>query len=695
MHLRDVVVSRTQNALESETTLGNIVSHYNYSRPPLFPRDDAEMTLGDARSSSPSVENLRAYPEGHDVFREQTGNTYYNMATGAFEIPGRTSRLEHRPDIAFGRPQQRRRIPGPPNVPAPAPPPLHGKSGAQYYSGWSDLPTTDQTYGNTGQLLQLTPQESTYPPYPGLQGAGSATYAYDGTHGARRHVRRRAHFTGNEAFGRDYDEGEDKENTPPGPSRAERGAGMQSGLAVPRPLHRSSSYYPDDESVWESTQASESRANLADPDAIGRPNEEERPSQESYANTSRCSTDHRLSVPRQAPIAGSASRRPSEQISGMAAGQPRVINPAAALPTWREEVPTEETKAKGILGGKFREDVADIQELDRLGKTNPAAFRKAKDFFADKFGRLKLSPPKAAYSPKDSFSKAIQLGSNRDAHQSASSDTQGLLNHRGEPVMSGGLRFSETTNTFMTSPRTPVSATKPYSPLHPTPVTPAPVTPPASALVRGRATTESTRATAPRSNQDTPITDNIELRRMRKKKPTHVSRAAMSSQTELQPLALVESTASAASRRLTVAEFLAAEPGWTAEPDFSRTGALAQYFHRADAFGIQQPDGTVERVSLLMRPEEARNIGTRRSQRKLTRWYFRVCILCPLTAILFGLGGLDWRMRQITKGRITEMSPTAKKQALEVYVALGIIAWSGLGVMIAMSIIASKGESYA
>ena len=44
-------------------------------------------------------------------------------------------------------------------------------------------------------------------------------------------------------------------------------------------------------------------------------------------------------------------------------------------------------------------------------------------------------------------------------------------------------------------------------------------------------------------------------------------------------------------------------------------------------------------------------------------------------------------MKQITKGRITEMSPKAKKSSLQVYLPLGLLVWVAFGIMIAMIII--------
>jgi hypothetical protein len=92
-------------------------------------------------------------------------------------------------------------------------------------------------------------------------------------------------------------------------------------------------------------------------------------------------------------------------------------------------------------------------------------------------------------------------------------------------------------------------------------------------------------------------------------------------------------------------------------------------------------------VNQLMTPRDAFNLPTRRIQQRLTRPYFRFCIACPITAAFFGLGGLDWKMRQMTGGRVVEMSPTAKKQALTMYLPLGFIIYAAIGVLIAVFVV--------
>ena len=714
------MLNRTQNTLEQDSTVGNIVNHYNYARAPLAQVDDDEVTLGDMLSRSPSLEFTRV--RNVDPFQGPVDGSHYNTETGSFVDPRRASRMESPPSFAYGRPRPASRMSGPPSMPAPPPPIAHAQSGMQYrnFSAYADLPSTDHTYGNTGQLLQLTPREAGRAPNAGPTFASSPGLEIRGDQDLRR---TRSHAYPRDAHGVPlspvYYDDEDKENTtPPGTSGLEEGSSaghtpilpqtwsvLQSrnrgpataNRAAPLAMPRSSSYYPDDDgSVWEdSSQASGSRANLAEPDP--------RPSQESYADTSICGSSHRLSLPPppppNTPNATTMSESLYAKFSGRAAGHSRVPVPQNVRPDWRKVAETDEKLARKILEDKILEDTilgktgimtprrnrdnytADMKELERLRKNNPSAVEKAVTSVAQKLG--KLSPLKPAYTPQSSFSKTALLGSNKKAHDFASSDTQGLLSYRGSPYMRGALQFSDTAGTFQTARDTLSTvaggSVKGYSPLSPTPVTP-----PAMALVRDRAPTSSTRASAKNATPETPVPESIEMKCFRNKKK-QVSRVAMSSQTELQPLQLVESTATATGR-LTDAQLQ------DAEPDFSRNGPLAAARNthrivRPTSFVIQQADGSAQRVSLLMRPAEARTIGVRRRQKELTRPYFRACAFFPPTALLFGLGCFDGKMRAKTNGAIIEMLPSAKREALTVYVPLGVIAYAVIGLMIALLVL--------
>ena len=657
------------------------MSHYNYPRPALAPLDHDEVTISPADSPSPSIEfaRVRGYAKSDDGFNLPMSGSHFNIQTGYFEDQRRASRMESPPNFTFGHPGQTSRFFGPPGIPAPMPQASSLQSRTPYYhSGLTDLPTTDQTYGNTGQLLQLTPHEARYPPSSG------PSNAYDYSAGAPPE----------DPFELEYDDEEEKENTPPRPAR------VPGFYMTSQAMPRSSSYYPDDQSVWESTQASESRANLADP--------VNRPSEESYADTS--VSGNRLSM----PVGLSAGVHPSAashaDTPGHRTDQRRGADHSSASPDCRKIAETDEKKARKILEDKILEGnlndkmspmapkidkaqhAANMKELERLRQSNPSAVGKAVRAVADKLGNL--SPTKPVYSPQSSFTKAARLGSNRRAHHSTSSETHGLLSYNGSPYMAGGLQFNDSMKTFQTAPRAPSTAAggsiKDYSPL-----TPSPVAPPATVLMRDRAATCSPLVNLFDSAQDTPVRETIELRQVHKKKPRLVSRAAMSSQTELQPLQLVESTAaSGVTGRLTDAQLAEAEPGWTTRPDFSEEGALARqisHIRRPASFVIQQADlGGAGRISLLMKPDDVRNFRMLREQKELTKPYYRACNLFPIAALLLGLGCFDFKMRSMTNGRIVEMEPAAKKLALGLYLPLGVIIYASIGLSITMIVIASR-----
>ena len=714
------LLNRTQSNLEAESTVGNIVNYYNYSRPPLAPLGTRLAGSEDLLSPSPSVELGRVGGLGIELFQSPEDGNSYNAETRTLEDPMLAARTESPPSFAY----EGRRLPahvfGAPNLPIP-PTPAAARDGSgpyRYHSEFTDLPTTDQTYGNTGQLLQLTPRGRDWP----FTSPQSSISAPRPQHEQSRLVGIGQAFTPHDSHTAlptvTYDD-EDKENTPPHPAFPDedspfsvpptwsevrsrvRGPPTVNNLAA-YAMPRSSSYYPDDDSVWESTQSSHSRENLADHNAGRNASEEIRPSQDSYADTSVCGSNHRLSYPRVPPI-------PTPFCDSNGITRPHASSPYSARQDWRAVINSDEKLARKILEDKILEDTLlgemgpitprrdkveylnDMRELERLRKDNPSAVERAVNAVVDKLG--KLSPLKPVYSPEYSFSKGKQLASGKNAHDSGCSETQGLLEGRCDsPYMSGGLQFSDTSNTFKTARRIPSMAmcppVKAYSPL-----SPPPLTPPANALIRGRAGTNSTRVasllTVP--EPETPVTENIEMKNLRKKK--HVSRVAMSSQTELRPLQLAESTrASASPGALTDAQLMEAEPGWTLEPDFSDNGPLARLTRRSSgptAFLIQRADGGVERVSTLMRPQQARNLRTTHLQKQLTRPYFKACVIFPLSAAFFGLGCLDYKMVKMTDGAILEMSPSAKKQALTTYLPLGMIIYTAIGLMIALIVLIS------
>ncbi|KAK3710684.1 hypothetical protein LTR37_010103 [Vermiconidia calcicola] len=724
----------TQSTLEPETTVGNIINHYHDVRQPSTYLDsNADARQGGDSTSSP-IEAGRTRLQSQNPFLAPWESSEGNaVSTASYGTPGLVSRLESPPTFSYGRPEQPRappRMAGPPPVAPPTPqlPNTEGRTPYYYPSGYTDLPTTEQTYGNTGQLLGLTPPRGIQWPFyrstddtsPGQRGERQARTARGQTYSPRG------------AFATTptprYREDENKENTAPHTVRAEDSL-MSLGhtprfpslaelpsyvrfpsvtyLSAPRPMPRSSSYYPDDDDAWESTQASESRANLAERNAdveAEHVDDVGRTSQDSYADTSVAGSTNRFSLPREAVPA--MPRMPAIDWQTRSVAQRNVRREGPRAVRSNEEI------AQKILEDKILEDTvlteaalatprrdqtqytADMKELERLRRNDPTAVQKATAAVAEKIGRMKMSELAPIYSPQQSLARARNVGPSRlQRGGTFSSETEVLLHeHQASPCTSGALQFSETANTFQTARRrphplatnTPVAG---YSPL----LTPPPVTPPATAFFRDRSGTATTRADSIQPTPESPYTENIEMKPLRKKK--RVARAVMSSQTELRPLTLADSTAaSATGGRLTDAQLINAEPGWTTRPDIPESSPAAHVPRNSipTSFAIRQADGTMQEVSLLMRPDHARNMATRHRQQNLTKPYFRWCIICPLTALYFGCGGLDFKMREISEGKIEEMSPTAKKTALRTYVPLGAILYAAIGLMVAMIVISAR-----
>lgn len=158
----------------------------------------------------------------------------------------------------------------------------------------------------------------------------------------------------------------------------------------------------------------------------------------------------------------------------------------------------------------------------------------------------------------------------------------------------------------------------------------------------------------------------------------------MSSQTELRPLQLAESTqVSGMTGRLTDQQFAEAEGTWSMRPGRTEDQAHTRVL-------LRQSDSSPEQVNQLASAQDVRSRPVRRIQWRFTRPYYRGCILFPVAALIFGCGGLDWRMRQMTGGRIREMAPKAKKRALRIFAPLGLILYAVVVLMITLIVYIAK-----
>lgn len=158
---------------DQDTTVTNIVNTYMYPRsPPVFPFTDSE----DEGDDEGGLEfEMVSRPASSELGRAPP-HTSLNNQDEAFQVrPGVDNVGKHNRHNAslYGNEGSTQMAPSssPPSHVLPAyMPPMYTAQGQLYcYSDCAELPSsTDQTYGNTGQLLHLTPcrEEPVYPPYP-------------------------------------------------------------------------------------------------------------------------------------------------------------------------------------------------------------------------------------------------------------------------------------------------------------------------------------------------------------------------------------------------------------------------------------------------------------------------------------------------------------------------------------------------
>ena len=587
---------------------------------------------------------------------------------------------------------------------------------------------TDGTYGSTSQLLRLTPQvgrratpaDTLAPLTAGLRGV-YIDQGFEEAQVAPADTRRTPIPPPIDA------ENENKENirTPsPRPvstlsvtlraaATYREGAHRTRGPAINNVLHahemlRLSSFYSqDEEDDWESIQLSESRGprgGFADEQGGEHENlQESRPSQDSYADTSVAGSSHRLSL----PLPGIVIPMPPASIrtiwpSGEAASPDSVAardgtSPSVGSAT-RDEDGTKGSlhhKAHAVLGlsgvhipardAALR--VGKQKELQVIGQKTPSAVGKAVEAVRDAI--RSLTHVKPGDTTQANTFKMPSFGLGKKTSIGRVSQTRGLLTEPPSPFSNQGLRRSESPNTLQTIGRRPSdfanSPVRPFSLLNPTGIAS-----PTPARLRGADINSTAQCGGYHPSPEALGAESIEMASLSRGR--RVSRVAMSSQTELRPLQLADSTAASGfTGRLTDVQLAEAEGGWTMRPDVSRSSPLTRISTRgagSATLGNQSDDDLP--VNQLMRPHDALNISTRRIQKKLTRPYFRVCIACPISAALFGLGGLDWKMRQMTAGRVVEMSPSAKKQALTMFLPLGVVLYAAIGILIGVFIVLAE-----
>jgi len=149
-------------------------------------------------------------------------------------------------------------------------------------------------------------------------------------------------------------------------------------------------------------------------------------------------------------------------------------------------------------------------------------------------------------------------------------------------------------------------------------------------------------------------------------------RPAMSGQTTLRLLHLgntnVESstTSCVPGRRLTNSELARREPNWTMSPE--------TYSSPRTAFDLPDDAPLLRRMDDSYIEAGGRSSGKER--RAISVKYFAITALCPVSAVMFGLGKFDARARTISEGRVDGMGTEDKLWALWIAAPLSTIFYA-------------------
>lgn len=554
-------------------------------------------------------------------------------------------------------------------VPTPPQPTYNGiRKPALYYTDYSDLPSTDQSYGNTNHLLNITseaaaeyPQNRPYfPCHPATCVDPAHIHIYEDRGPDAPH---------NSSV--EYFEDDDKEEVLPDDYQSWRAQDQDDhdDGDLGRAMLRSSSFYPEDgQSAW-ITEADPSQSDLRTTHRFSGM------SADSYANTSFVESQHRFSF--QPPTAPAQTSRPplspvfhsppSVPPAVSAFGAVKAIDDIQDIADRRRHLIeqridvlqskiAQEQVASGYSGSPKIDGAqrrAELAELNHLRSVLPATSRqfvsKANEAAeTSKFTAPAKVPKKQAafartpYHPKINFTRA--LGQHDSAFNSGS-DTRGLLASPLTPSPYTNLGYSESTGTFMTVQQ--------ESPLN----------------VRGAATT----LWSPISND--PTHRAIHVNSVAGKKPTVVDfdielgpmngkssrshRAAIGSQYEHRELQLVKN-----SKRLTDAQLVERSAGWTTLP----SGRHVLPGHYADSSAATFP--------MLVRPEHAMSQAARMEQKRISKRYAYPCYALPPLALAFGFGAFDKSIKKVTEGRVTEACPRQKRWVLWAGFPLGLMFWA-------------------
>ncbi|KAK5744375.1 hypothetical protein LTR17_002085 [Elasticomyces elasticus] len=190
----------------------------------------------------------------------------------------------------------------------------------------------------------------------------------------------------------------------------------------------------------------------------------------------------------------------------------------------------------------------------------------------------------------------------------------------------------------------------------------------------------------PTDSQRTGLAEEYELNELtRCVNGTGLSRPAISGQTSLKPLQLLGNTTAMDSsttsfvpgRRMTDSDLIQREPNWTMSPS-SRAVPRTAFELPADAKLVQP---------MLMSREEARGLAMEAEQKRISNRYFVLTAFFPITALLFGLGRLDWVAKKVSNGRVDGMEKQDKYWARFIAAPLGMMFYAIIAIFVVLMVV--------
>jgi hypothetical protein len=564
----------------------------------------------------------------------------------------------------------------------------------------SELPTSERTYGDTNQLLNLTPAQR-------VANAPAAASAPEDEHEAYMRPAPRLSATKMTVT----EPGLQSATASVHSVRSQYGLPGSESVEIPRGglyTHMDcremseATVRSDMEGDWETTR-SESQVQLLH----GHP----RPSQDSYADTSTYGEENRLSAMSDNLPADPQSSRPYRAAPWTNTDAEDVEKARVVMSQmYKSKVLKQDTRANyngDVLPRSGSAHTTDFQvfqeshgrrtsaqtrarnndiELEEIRKRNPSAVRLAADqlytenITPQELPRRvprsvtpmeRLSAVRGVFSPRHRLVLANQRIMNdaiAEEMESRQSNRNLLARTPTLDDLSTRLEFSESVNTFRTFRdigRTPTPSdnrSRSGLDLGERPVTPMfPATVYSPIAGHGNL---SPFAPEPRAHE-----------RVRAQ-PRHVRRAAMSSQTSLRALITSGSPTSNIQGAFTDREMAEASRRW--DP-FPRRKTYNQRFHGRNA-SARYPEfvsSPVHRSNaqgrMLVRPSEALDPRMQIQQERFSQMYLMRMLACPPMCMLYYWGHFDYMIAKKTDGRIKMMSPSKKDDALSWAVLVSIV----------------------